>query len=130
MAQLVNRLLRQAVGEEVRAIGLGQTIVRDHGAFALQLRLTENEGKDRDEQVERTYPQNSPRAIAVPDQALQNSGRIILAAPRVERKVRVDPLVLDVTVDLERAGEGRRQITQDIEVGRLRPDADDMDRCA
>ena len=128
--ELMIGFLREAFAQKLGALRLCEAMVRHNGAVTAELRFSEHKGQDRDEKVNRADPEHARGGLRLQTrEALENGGGVILSAPGIERKHRIEPFLFDVAGDLECAGNVRREITEQIIIGRFRSYADDVYGC-
>ena len=135
MAELVHSLLAQARADDVavarEAVGLlAQARVGDNRAIAFKLRLAEDERQNGDEEIERRDGDDAARSIGVGGHALQNCGRVVLAAAGIEGKAHIQPAGIKIAGGSEGMRERRGQAGEQREIRRLEADTDNLNRLA
>jgi len=125
VSEFVGRLFRQALDQQFGPARLGKAVVRNHRAVPFKLRLAKDKRQHRDKQIDGRDAQHTMlgRRIAEP---LQERRGVVLIAFRIEGEMRVDPFVFDVARNFESAREIASQAAEQIPVGRLRADPDDV----
>jgi hypothetical protein len=126
----VRGFLQEALFEEIGARGEAVELVAetgggDYGASAVELGLAEDVCQDRDVEVMGRDGQEAGAWRGNFVQALEDGGGVVLVAARVQGEGDVDALRADAARGAECAGEGRRQLLDEIKADAER---DDLDR--
>lgn len=125
--ELMDGFFRKAFNQQFGTARLGQPVVRNHRAVSFQLRLAKDERQHRDKQIDGRDAQHTVlrRRIAEP---LQERGGIVLIAIGIECEMRIQPFIFDVARNFESAREIASQAAEQIPVGRIGSDPNNVDR--
>src|ERR1019366_7763067 len=118
VAEFMDRFFNHALAKQFR-VGekavylLAQPVHGDHGAGSTHLRLAENEGKNRDVQIDGGYAQHSPGVGGKKTlHALQDFRRVVLLPFSMERELGIQPDWEHFAGDAESFFDGGPQILQ------------------